>query len=369
MKKVIALLLALTMTVGLLTACGKKETNNNGTASNGTESNGTVSGGSESKGTESTGSEAGAEALKTGLAVVTSLGSSKSATADSDGVAQVDSFVAAVLVDANGKIVDCKIDAAQTKINFNAQGKLTTPLDAEVKTKQELGEAYGMKGRSGIGKEWNEQADFFANYVIGKTVDEVKGIAVNEQGYPSDADLTAGITIHITDFIEGVAKAVENAQNLGAKQGDKLGLGVYTEISKSKDASADTEGQGQAYTYYAAATFDNDGKITSAILDASQGTVKFDVNGNITSDLNATVQTKQELKEAYGMKGSSKIGKEWYEQANAFAEYAKGKTAAEIKGIALTEGKPADADLAASVTVSVGGLQTVIEKAYSNSAK
>jgi len=365
MKKILALLLTLTMTVGLLTACGKKADDKAANDNKTTPNAGTVTEGGSNDGAQAGGSDS----LKTGLAVITTLKSSKSASADAEGTAQVDSFVAAVLVDANGKIVDCKIDAAQTKINFNAQGQITTPLDTVVKTKQELGTDYGMKDRSGIGKEWNEQADFFANYVIGKTADEVKGIAVNEQGYPTDADLTAGVTVHITDFIEGVAKAVANAKELGAKAGDKLGLGVYTEISKSKNASAGAEGQAQAYTYYAAATFDKDGKITSAILDASQGNVNFDANGNITSDLNAEVQTKQELKEAYGMKSKSGIGKEWYEQANAFADYAKGKTAADIKGIALSEGKPADADLAASVTVSVGGLQTVIEKAYSNATK
>lgn len=343
MKKILAILLTLTMVTGLLAACGKK---NNSTGQNG-----------------------GSGALKTGLAVITTLGSSKSASADGDGTAQIDSFITAVLVDANGKIVDCRIDAAQTKINFNSKGEITTPLDTEVKTKQELGADYGMKSKSGIGKEWNEQADFFAKYVIGKTADEVKGIAVDEQGYAADTDLTAGITVHIGDFINGVAKAVANAQNLGANAGDKLGLGVYTELSNSKNATADADGQAQAYTYYSAATFDKDGRVTSIILDASQGTVNFDASGNITSDLSAAVQTKQELKEAYGMKSKSGIGKEWYEQANAFADYAKGKTAAEVKGIALSEGKPADADLAASVTISVGGLQTVIEKAYANAAK
>ena len=37
-----------------------------------------------------------------------------------------------------------------------------------------------MRGNSGIGKEWNEQANAFAEYIVGKTVDEVKGIAVKK---------------------------------------------------------------------------------------------------------------------------------------------------------------------------------------------
>lgn len=340
MKKIIALLLTLTMTAGLMSACGKKAADDNKS-----------------------------ELLKTGLAVTTGIGNSKSASADADGLAQVDSFVTAVLVDANGKIADCRIDAVQSKVNFSTEGKLTSDVAAEVKSKQELGTNYGMKGQSGIGKEWYEQADFFADYVIGKTADEVKGIAVNESGVAADADLAAGITIHIGDFINGVAKAVANAQDLGASKGDKLGLGIYTDLSGSKDAAEGSEGLVEAYSYYTATTFDGSGKITSCIIDASQGSVNFDTTGTVTTDLTKAPQTKQELKEAYGMKAKSGIGKEWYEQANAFAEYVKGKTAEDVKGIALTEGKPADADLAASVTIHVGSFLTIIEKAYSNAAK
>lgn len=339
MKKVIALLLVTIMTVGLMTACGSKAT------------------------------EQKADPLKTGLAVITSLEKSKSATADAEGLAEVSSFIAAVLVDADGKIVDCKIDTAQNKINFSAEGKLTTDIATVFKTKQEKGTEYGMKGSSAIGKEWNEQADFFANYVIGKTVDEVKGLAVNDEGVAADADVAAGITVHIGDFINGVAKAVANAADFGAVSGDKLGLGVYTDMAKSVDATAEAAGLAQAYSYYTASTFDKDGKITSCVIDASQGNVNFDTTGTITTDLTVAPQTKQELKEAYDMKKASGIGKEWYEQANSFADYVKGKTVADVKGIALTEGKPADADLAASVTVHVNGFQTIIEKAYSNATK
>jgi hypothetical protein len=39
-----------------------------------------------------------------------------------------------------------------------------------------LGDGYGMRSASKIGKEWNEQANAFAAYVIGKTVDEVKAL-------------------------------------------------------------------------------------------------------------------------------------------------------------------------------------------------
>jgi hypothetical protein len=305
------------------------------------------------------------EAVKTGLGVVSSIAKSTDA-GEKDGLAEVDSMIAAVTVDKDGKIVNCKIDAAQTKINFSAEGKIITPLDTAYKSKQELGTEYGMAKASGIKKEWNEQADAFAKYVTGKTAAEVKGIAVTAEGVASDKDLSSSVTVHVGDFIAVVDKAVANAKDLGAKSGDKLGLGVLTSIAKSTDAG-DKDGVAQAYTNYTATTFDANGKVTSCVIDASQSNVNFSKEGKITSDLTAALETKQELGPKYGMAKASSIKKEWNEQADAFAKYATGKTAAEVKGIAVTaEGTPSDKDLASSVTIHIGDYQAVIEKASAN---
>ncbi|MGI6151651.1 MAG: hypothetical protein ACOYIR_06840 [Christensenellales bacterium] len=232
------------------------------------------------------------------------------------------------------------------------------------KTKNELGEEYGMAKASDIGKEWNEQAKALAEYVIGKTADEVQGIAVDEEQRPVDADLRASVTIKIDGYIDIIVKAVGNAQELGATDSDKLNLGVVTNIKKSKDATETDPGQIQFYSTYAAITQDADGKITSCVLDASQSNVQFDAMGKITSDLTVVPLTKNELKEDYGMKAASGIGKEWYEQAEAFAEYVVGKTANEVAGIAVDEkSHPTDSDLAASVTIGIADFMAAIGKA------
>ena len=54
-----------------------------------------------------------------------------------------------------------------------------------------------MGSISGIGKEWNEQAQSLADYVVGKTIPEVKGISISEEGKPTGADLTASVTMSI----------------------------------------------------------------------------------------------------------------------------------------------------------------------------
>ncbi len=75
------------------------------------------------------------------------------------------------------------IDASITDVTFSKEGKITSNINAAIQTKNELGDAYGMKQASSIGKEWNEQAAAFAQYVVGKTLDDVKGIAVNEKAF------------------------------------------------------------------------------------------------------------------------------------------------------------------------------------------
>lgn len=367
MKKIIALLLSLTLVMTMLVACGKKDATEpkaEPTAAPAADDkkDDTAAPAADDKKDE----VAAPAAAKTGLAVLTSLAKSKNAEADKDGQAEVNSTVVAVLVGQDGKILKCSIDVAQTKIAFTKEGKLATDVNGTFKSKQELMEEYGMKKASSIGKEWYEQANALEAYVIGKTLDEVKAITVSETGVPTVADLTASVTVKINDYVAAIEKAVTTAQDLGAKETDKLGLGVVTNIAKSKDATADAAGLAQAYSYYTATTTDADGKITSSIIDASQGNVNFDATGVITTDLTVAVQSKQELGDAYGMRKASAIGKEWNEQATAFATYVVGKTVADVKGIAMTDGVPSVADLTSSVTVHATDFVTIIDKAVAN---
>ena len=334
MNRKIALVLSMVLSVSLLAGCGPNIGKSN-------------------------------EAVKTGLAVISSTAKSKDA-GEKEGLAQADSTVVAVTVDKEGKITKCVIDAAQTKISFSNAGKITTPLNTVFKTKQELGTEYGMSKASSIKKEWNEQANALADYVVGKTAAEVKGIAVNEKGAPTATDLTSSVTIAIGGYVAAIEKAVANAKDLGAKAGDKLGLGISTTIGKSKDA-AEKDGVAQAYSTYTATTFGTGGKITSSIIDSSQSNVSFSKEGKITSDPKAVLKTKKELGADYGMAKVSPIKKEWNEQADAFAKYITGKTVAEVKGIAVNEkGSPTAKELTSSVTISIGDHIAAIEKASVN---
>ena len=305
------------------------------------------------------------DGLKTGLALMPKVESSADA-GETDGLAQTDVSIAAVTVDAEGKIVACAIDAVQVKINFDKEGKLVTALDSQFKTKQELGADYGMKAASSIQKEWNEQADAFAAYCVGKTADEITAIAAGEDGKPADVDLAAGCTMHPGNFQWLVVKAMGNAAASDANVTDAIGIGVSTKIDSSADA-AEADGLAQADITVTAVTLDAEGKVTSAAIDAVQAKVNFDKTGKITTDLTAEIKTKNELGADYGMTVASSIGKEWNEQAEAFAAYCEGKTMDEIIAIAAGEdGKPADVDLAAGCTMHPGNFQWVMATAIGN---
>ena len=303
-------------------------------------------------------------ALKTGLAVVAGIGESKSATADAAGEGKYDVTLVAVLVDEGGVIQDCVIDGVAASVQFDAAGALVTDVTVAPQTKNELGENYGMVAWGGAIAEWDEQAAALAKFAVGKTVEELKSGAIDETGKaPAGSDLATQATIYLGGYVSAIEKAVANAQHLGAQAGDVLKLVATNEISDSTAATAEAEGLAQLYTTASAVTFNGE-TITSCAIDAVQAKVNFDATGAVTTDLTAPVQTKNELGENYGMVAWGGAIAEWDAQAAAFASYITGKTAADVASIAVTDTTaPAEADLAASVTIKIGGFQDLIAKA------
>lgn len=305
--------------------------------------------------------------LKTGLAITANISGSKDASADADGKNDSSITVAAVTVDENGKVVACEIDILATTITFNASGAITSDINADVLTKAELKEDYNMIIASSIQKEWYEQANAFEDYCVGKTADEILGIAVNtETGFVDD--LATSCTMHPGNFQYVVADAIKNASVTGASAEDKLGLAISGTLNSSKNAEAEKDGVAEVGATIVATTVNAEGKVTSALIDAVQAVVTFDSTGKITNDISEKIITKNEKKDSYGMGQYSSIQKEWYEQADAFAKYCVGKTANDIYGIAINEETGFVDDLATSCTMHPGNFQYVVAKAigYAN---
>lgn len=297
-------------------------------------------------------------AVKTGLAVITNISESANAVQ-----AKYDVTLVAVTVDDKGVIDSCVIDSIGTNVTFDATGTITADLTADILSKNELGDYYGMVQYGGAKYEWYKQAAALADYAEGKTVSELKNGAIDESGYaPDGSDLASTASIYLGGYVSAIEVAVNNAKHLGAQAGDELKLAAISSIADSTSAADGKDGTAQLNVDVTALTV-KDGVITSCYIDSVQAKVNFDASGTITTDLSIPVQTKNQLGDSYGMVAWGGAKYEWYQQAANFASYVTGKTAAQVAGIAVSAGKPSDADLSTSVTIAIGGFQALIAKA------
>ncbi len=317
---------------------------------------------------------------KLGMGVVVSMDSSAT------GNAQVDATVAAVVTDADGKIVLCRIDVAQNKM---AVTDGAVDVNATFKTKMEKGDEYGMAGKvdndgNGVMKEWYEQTKAFESYVVGKTGAEVAALETQEAGghqiAVDQALLDAGCSMQITEFMAAVEKACKDEQGMSFKAAEgsfTLGVAGNTSVdSATTAATADADGSVNMYSDFAAAVV-ADGKVIATLNDAIQPKIAISATGEIVSKTFSG--TKRELKEGYNMAAYGQPNveggtvKEWYVQSEAFSNYVveKGMTATEIAGMETKEVNAHqisvdEALLSAGCTMQITGICAVVAEAANN---
>ena len=301
--------------------------------------------------------------VSVGLGSVSSIEKSRDADDERTAQAEVNTTIAAASFDQDGKVLTVTIDVAQARVGYDADMKVSNDKTAEVQSKLQLGDAYNMKPRSDIGKEWYEQMAELEAWMIGKTVAEIKGMSL-EENRPAEADLTSSVTITVDTYIAALENAYANA--VVVENVDKVGLGVTIDISKSTDLNDENVARAQVDSTFSATAVDSTGKVVATFIDVAQVRVTFNEEGKVTADKGAVLKTKKELGDAYNMKPRSDIGKEWDEQIAELEAWMIGKTISEIKGMELLEGRPADADLTSSVTILVGGYVTAVERAVVN---
>jgi hypothetical protein len=310
---------------------------------------------------QSTGSNNSGGIVKLGLGQNISIASSKNADDENGPVGQADTVMAAVGIDAEGKVVSVTIDTAQARVNFDKDGNMTTDPAVELKTKAELGDDYGMKARSEVG-EWYEQIAALEKWMTGKTVDEIRSLKTNDKNAPDDPELTSLVTISVQDYIAAVAEAFENAREVNGAE--KVGLGHVISVAKSKGIDGENGPVAQVDTVMAAAAFTADGKTAGVIIDTAQVRVNFDTDGKLSSDPAAELKTKVELGDDYGMKARSEVG-EWYEQIAELEKWMAGKTIEEIRNLKTNENSAPDVpELTSLVTISVQDYIASVSEAY-----
>ena len=312
--------------------------------------------------------EVTAAEYKLGMGVSVSLDSSET------NKAQVDATVAAVVTDAEGKIVLCRIDCAQNKMDVTG-GAVDT--EATYITKRDLKFDYNMVKYSNATLEWFEQVENLENWVVGKTAEDIANIEtkVNEEGYnvAVDEELFASCSISLEAFQDAIVKACNDEKGSTFTTADAFTLGVSA-ISNSKEsvAAADSE-DGNAmvkmYTEFGAAAVGADGKILAALTDAIQPKITVSAEGEILNkDFTAT---KRELGDDYNMVKYGNSIAEWDAQAKAFADYTVGMTADEVNAMETRVNDhgynvSADDTLYASCTIDITGMRATIATAVNN---
>jgi hypothetical protein len=123
---------------------------------------------------------------------------------DEDGKAQISTTFVLLSKDAEGRVTSAVMDQIQPTFRVDTTGQLIAP-EAAVASKLEQGTDYGLKGASGIGKEWYEQSEGFCAYLKGKNAGEIRAIPANG----TDADLAAVCTINWTDMLQAAVKAAD----------------------------------------------------------------------------------------------------------------------------------------------------------------
>ena len=246
-------------------------------------------------------------------------------------------FAAAAIVDsANSTVISVALDAYMAMAVIGENGVVTNESTQSVNSAAEMG-----------GAEFDAMVSEIATAVAGKTASEIEAL------------ITAETEEETAAMYKAIAYAVKTAKSACGKS-DKPGVALTGALTAtSADFIASTNGSIKATVEFMAVALDAEGKVTGAALDTAQNlTREFDATGALV-DPAANFKTKREKKYDYNMKPASKIGLEWFEQAENFCEYLRGKTSTEIGSIGVANGYPTEDALLSGCTMGISGYITV----------
>ena len=273
---------------------------------------------------------------------------------ESYGNMQLDLTAAMVSFEADGTIVDARLDVVQVKVGLNEEGtglslKNTNANEyGKVPTKLELGKNYNMQASSAIGKEVDAQIEAFADWCVGKKYNEIAGqlIPGSGHGIAVHEELASSVTITVDAFVAAIESAWENrsASTYKVSKDSKAGLSMeaglaYNYGNPTWEISVDVAG-----------VMAKDGVVEAAAIDAIVYPTTV-VEGALTSDTtskyfqNGELTSKKTLGDKYAMAPASPIGAEWDAQALTIETAAVGKTGEQITALKAGEGELATATM------------------------
>ena len=217
------------------------------------------------------------ESAKIGIGIYRDL-SAEDASGTKNGSVNAVSTVAVTLFDKNGKIIKCYLDTLDASYSVTADGKYVKAADEDVKSKRELGDSYVMS-EDKTKLKWYEQADAFAALAKGKTADEVKGL-VASGGKGTEAVLSAGCTIVVSEFAMAVAESAKNLKDVMVNADPKTDLVIKHEVMAT-DATDSTAGK-ITVTVKADGFINDKSDKTPTHTARSEYKATFDKNGKIS---------------------------------------------------------------------------------------
>ena len=293
---------------------------------------------------------------------------------------QLDLTAAFAAFDKKGVIVDARIDVVQVKVASDMDSLLgtdpagvvltnTNVVDNSITTKLELGKNYNMVTFGNAIAEVDAQIEAFADWTVGKTVEEVKSLVAKEHGYgvAPHADLASSVTIVCHNFVNALESAYNNRSEKAYKVSENAKAGIamvsglaYNYGKPQTDISVDVAG-----------VLVDEGKVVAAEIDAivyplsvskelaTAGKISVATTKNYFQ--NGVLTSKNTLGDKYAMaernNGQAGCTLEWYEQAEVIEAAALNKTEAEI---AVLKGKEGDL---ATATITLNSYVKALAKA------
>ena len=339
MKKIIALILVLTLTLFAFASCGKKnkdETPDNNQGTTETPDNNQGNTGNEGNG----GNETTVPTYYLSLVTDGGFGTiSKN---------KVTNITLAIVFDAEGKIVAAQFDSVEASVKVT-DDEITT--SNRLTTKVEKGDAYtGMPTGN-----WDAQSAAFEAFLVGKTAAEVAALNFVVDG--ADAGLVAGCTMKssMPVFQQLVAKAFAYERKVEFTTAEEITLGLAIDAK----LTGSVEDGAKVAADFAAVVAQN-GKVLAAMLDSAEASFTFEYD-EAEESYETTVSykgSKNEQGDAYDAYAPMPSGR-WYAQAQAFANTAVGKTATELANLSTDK-------IEGSCSIYTGGYKATIIRAATN---
>ena len=263
---------------------------------------------------------------------------------------KVTNITLALVIDSEGKIVAAQFDSVEASVKVT-NGEITT--SDRFTTKVEKGDEYtGMK----VGN-WDEQSAAFEAFLVGKTAEEVAALNFVVDG--ADAGLVAGCTMKssMPVFQQLVAKAFAYEHKVEFTTSEEFTLGLAIDAKLTGDVE---DGAKLAADFAAVVVANN--VVLAAMLDSAEASFSFEYDED-EETYTTTVSykgSKNDQGDAYDSYAPMASGR-WYQQAQAFANTAVGKTVAELENLSTDK-------IEGSCSIYTGGYKATIVRAagYAN---